>query len=267
MSPSPLTLPAVRDANARASIERATTRPASRTRDTFTCCRGVPLKGAKKARRMIDRRKLAPWEGDDTRAYTLLEAASLCASQLPGLSSPPLSRITDADRELVAERNGWLRRLTSAGQSGEMKVTTGYHNVQKSRSVRRGEWGFEGVEHYTAKEPHWPAYTVERGELCRWLQSVGSRPEFFFPDAASSLAETDTADLPDYLADRISALRFAWRKHWANAKRDDGETWPRQSAVVETLKQRGFGSQRLCEAAATMIRPPWPTGRPPTGDQ
>jgi hypothetical protein len=134
--------------------------------------------------------ELLPWTGDDSRTYTLLEAAALCVPFSPTYRFPGLqSLMTDEYRRQLATRDGWLERLKAAAKNGDLETVTGYTVVQKTRQVPRWEYG-SARETYSDRVPSLSHNTVELRELRRWLEANGHRPEFFFP---SDTDETSAA--------------------------------------------------------------------------
>lgn len=209
---------------------------------------------------------LALWRTKDP--LSLSEAAALIYSEPPGLTYDPRipeerrvrDQLQSAVRELIAAvESGALPAVIQRWRKGGERIDPGFATRDWSPAPR-----FTPVEEGVDARRS----TVARADLEAWCSARGIRPTVFAPSPEDSAqAEAEAGELPEYVADKISALRFAWRKHWANAEPKDGATWPKQGAVEQTLKQRGIGSDRICAAVATMIRPPWAKGRPPTGEQ
>lgn len=214
---------------------------------------------------------LALWRTKDP--LSLSEAGALVCDVPPSRTYP--HKLPEFTAEMRAERdavNAARVALKADAQAGKLPAVL----KLKQSGGKRKDRSFLGGYRYDPDDEFEPVdrwidlgdSTVTRSDLEAWCIARGIHPAVFAPSPAETVqAEAETGDLPEYVADKISALRFAWRKHWANAEPKDGATWPKQGAVEQTLKQRGIGSDRICAAVATMIRPPWAKGRPPTGEQ
>ena len=67
-----------------------------------------------------------------------------------------------------------------------------------------------------------------------------------------------------HVSDKLAYLNQVAKKYWANVKRDDAETHPKNADVAAWLVNNAGYSQTLADKAATIIRPEWaPTGRKP----
>ncbi len=215
---------------------------------------------------------LALWRTKDP--LSLIEAGALILDVPPSRTWPTRpGDLNQAQREERDAVTAARAEILAAAKGGRLPANLKYKREGGGKRSDNFVTRWNGDSPESRFEPYSDVLvasesTVARADLEAWCSARGLRPAVFAPSPPDPpLAESDTGALPDYVADKVSALRFAWRKHWANATPKDGATWPKREAVEQTLKQRGIGSDRICAAVATMIHPPWAKGRPPTGEK
>ncbi len=150
---------------------------------------------------------LAAWRGRNP--LTIRRAGSLIAGVDPHYQFPVWGKRTEAERERLAVVTGWQERLWSAaqGQSEDPPLAATINNKITEHKASSDPYVREfskqtSARAWTEKTPDPALSTVRVEDLCAWLESIGHRPAFFFPEPV----ETPPADKPLTTTERETLL-------------------------------------------------------------
>lgn len=121
-----------------------------------------------------ERDPFAPWRA--CTEFTLDQAAHLCAGVVPGSLSGRLRDRDKAEREEAAAVHGWLGRLKESADVMGVSIVRHPERYRYSTDV-------DGLRRVLSSSPARVEYgKVQREALVCWLDSIGQRPSFFFPE-------------------------------------------------------------------------------------
>lgn len=210
---------------------------------------------------------LAAWRGRDP--LTIWQAASLIVGIRP--SEPPFTGGTPVPTlTVVGASKPFMTKKTPAVERTEveLQVIDWYERIKLDAAA--GNLKFDPVcePYYVLRVlkyyVHYSRSKVAVEDLRTWLEAIGHRPAFFFPESADkgsteSPPERGHANESDEL--RLAIL--ASSKWWKNVDRDDKTTHPKKPHVAEWLRESHGAEPAAAERIATLVRPAWAAkGRP-----
>jgi hypothetical protein len=153
-----------------------------------------------------ERDPFAPWRA--CTEFTLDQAAHLCAGVVPGSLSGRLRDRDKAEREEAAAVHGWLGRLKESADVMGVSIVRHPERYRYSTDV-------DGLRRVLSSSPARVEYgKVQREALVCWLDSIGQRPSFFFPDSrertatVKAVGETERASMMALLLTRQSNICY-----------------------------------------------------------
>ncbi len=212
---------------------------------------------------------LAAWRGRST--LTIWEAASLITGLDPDYPWPHTSKMDKDDKALFAPIKSWRNRLWKAAQ-GQGEVPQLVATI-KNRPIPHTVGGSPFVTNFMNYEPPRTAATphpdptlstVRVEDLCTWLEAIGQRPAFFFPESTD---KGSTEPPPERgHANESDELRWAIlasSRWWKPVDRDDKTTHPKKTEVAKWLTETFGADGTAADRIATLVRPDWAAkGRP-----
>lgn len=205
---------------------------------------------------------LDAWRGIDT--LTIWEAGSLIAGANPNYSFPQWSKMTEPQRERYADIKSWRDRLWNAaqGQGAGPKLVATITDRVEPRTFTDPDYRIQRA--IPTKTPDPTKSTVRVEDLCTWLEAIGHRPAFFFPESA----DKGSTELPPERGHANESDELRWAilassKWWKNVDRDDKTTHPDNDTVADWLRENHDFGPTAADRIATLVRPAWAAkGRP-----
>lgn len=214
---------------------------------------------------------LAAWRGRNP--LTIRHAGSLIAGVDPHYQFPVLGKRTEAERKRFAVVTGWQERLWSAaqGKSEDPPLAATINNKVTKHTVGGSPFASEWMNptparEVTEKTPEPALSTVRVEDLCAWLESIGHRPAFFFPEPV----ETPPADKPLTTTERETLLgiiavlaemagidlREGFKKYTAADKVLPHAAARKMKASRETLANKLSEARELINPKGPVLRDP-----------
>ena len=203
---------------------------------------------------------LAAWRGRDP--LTIPQAASLIVGVRP--SAPFMT-----EKRTATERTGvelqvfdWYERIVLDAKSGQLRFDLKTGPAGKPTTLINERDGTI-VHAYSGRGArHVPKYelsTVFVEDLRTWLESIGHRPAFFFPESTD---KGSTEPPPERgHANESDELRWAIlasSKWWKDADRDDKTTHHTNKTVSDWLREKNPNlDHTAADRIATLVRPSW----------
>ena len=185
---------------------------------------------------------LAAWRGRDP--LTIWEAASLIAGVRP--SKPfitegapvPMLIVVGQSKPSITEKTPAVERTEV-----ELQVFDWYQRIKLDAASGKLTFAPKLERYYVFRvEKHYVDYLrskVAVEDLCTWLQSIGHRPAFFFPESTD---KGSTEPQPERgHANESDELRWAFlasSKWWKDADRDDKTTHHTNKTVSDWLREK-----------------------------
>lgn len=217
-----------------------------------------------------DLEHLAAWRGRDP--LTIPQAASLIVGVRP--SAPFMT-----EKRTATERTGvelqvfdWYERIVLDAKSGQLRFDLKTGPAGKPTTLINERNGTIVHVYSEGGARHVPKYelsTVFVKDLCTWLESIGHRPAFFFPEPV----ETPPADKPLTTTEKDTLLRIvAVLAEMAGIDLRKGfKKYPAADKITPHATARGLTVTRetlanKLNAARELINPKGPMSRDPKSD-
>lgn len=210
---------------------------------------------------------LAAWRGRDP--LTLWQAASLIVGIRP--SEPPFTEGPFVPTlTVVGSPKPYMTKKTPAVERTEveLEVIDWYQRIKLDAASGKLKFDLVGEPYYVLRVlkyyVHYSRSKVAVEDLRTWLEAIGQRPAFFFPESADK-GSTESPPERGHV-NESDELRWAIRassKWWKLVDRDDKTTHPDNDTVANWLRENHDFLPTAAKRIAKLVRPAWAAkGRP-----